>query len=113
MPRSLPSVTVVVTAYNHERFVAEAIDSALRQDYPAELVDVVVVNDGSADGTRAVLDARYGAEPRVRLIHQENRGFVGAVNRGLEEVRGELVALLDADDTWPLDRLRRLANVLA
>ena len=113
MPRSLPSVTVVVTAYNHERFVVEAVDSALAQSYPAELVDVVVVNDGSADGTRRVLDDRFAGHPRVRLVHQENRGFVGAVNRGLEEVRGELVALLDADDTWPLDRLDRLATVLA
>ena len=72
MPRSLPSVTVVVTAYNHERFVVEAVDSALAQVYPAELVDVVVVNDGSTDGTRDVLDDE--ALVVVRGDHDGHRG---------------------------------------
>jgi hypothetical protein len=107
-----PTVTAVVTAYNHERFVADAIDSALRQDYPAELLDVVVVNDGSTDGTGRVLDARFGSNPRVRIVHQENRGFVGAMNRALGEVTGELTAILDGDDTWPLDKLARQVAVL-
>jgi glycosyltransferase involved in cell wall biosynthesis len=107
-----PTVTAVVTAYNHERFVAAAIHSALRQDYPAELLEVVVVNDGSTDGTGRVLDARFGSEPRVRIVHQENRGFAGAMNRALGEARGELIALLDGDDTWPLDKLARQVAVL-
>ncbi|HEX2084849.1 MAG TPA: glycosyltransferase, partial [Solirubrobacteraceae bacterium] len=107
-----PTVTAVVTAYNHERFVADAIDSALGQDYPAELLDVVVVNDGSTDGTGRVLDARFGSNPRVRIVHQENRGFVGAMNRALGEATRELIALLDGDDMWPLDKLARQVAVL-
>ncbi len=106
------SVTCVVTAYNHERFVAEAVDSALSQDYPAELLDVVVVNDGSTDGTRAALDARFGDEPRVTLIHQDNQGFVPAMNRAIGAATGELIAILDGDDTWPADKLRRQVAVL-
>jgi Glycosyl transferase family 2 len=105
-------VTCVVTAYNHERFVAEAVDSALHQDYPPELLDVVVVNDGSTDGTRAVLDARFGDEPRVTLIHQDNQGFVAAMNRAIGAATGELIAILDGDDTWPADKLRRQVAIL-
>jgi Glycosyl transferase family 2 len=106
------SVTCVVTAYNHEHFVAESVDSALSQDYPAELLDVVVVNDGSTDGTRAVLDERFGDAPRVTLIHQDNQGFVAAINRAIGAATGELIAILDGDDTWPADKLRRQVAVL-
>jgi hypothetical protein len=106
------SVTCVVTAYNHERFVAEAVDSALGQDYPPELLDVVVVNDGSTDGTRALLDARFASEPRVTLIHQDNEGFVRAMNRAIGAATGELIAILDGDDMWPADKLRRQVALL-
>jgi hypothetical protein len=112
MPAPQPHVTCVVTAHNHERFVAEAVASALRQDYPSDRLDVVVVNDGSTDATARVLDDRFGDNPRVRIIHQENRGFVGAMNRALGEARGELVAILDGDDMWPLDKLSRQVPVL-
>ena len=106
------SVTCVVTAYNHERFVVAAVDSALAQDYPAALLDVVVVNDGSTDGTRAVLDARFGHDTRVTLIHQDNQGFVAAMNRAIGAATGELIAILDGDDTWPVDKLRRQVAIL-
>jgi hypothetical protein len=99
-----PTVTVVVPAYNLARFLPAALDSALGQDWPPEALDVVVVDDGSTDDTRAVLE-RYAG--RVRVVRQANGGLVRAVDRGLSEVRGEYVALLDADDTWPVDRLRR------
>ena len=112
MPRSLPTVTCVVTAFNHERFVPEAIDSALDQSYPPELLDVVVVDDGSTDGTGRLLDERFAEHHRVTVIHQDNRGFVGAMNRALGEARGELVAILDGDDVWPLDKLSRQVPVL-
>jgi hypothetical protein len=109
---STPSVTCVVTAHNHERYVAEAIDSALAQDYPADLLDVIVVNDGSTDGTGAVLEARYGHEPRVSVIHQDNQGFVPASNRVIGAATGELIAFLDGDDAWPQDKLHRQVAIL-
>jgi hypothetical protein len=99
-----PTVTVVVPAYNLACFLPAALDSALGQDWPAEALDVVVVDDGSTDDTPAVLE-RYAG--RVRVVRQANGGLVSAVDRGLAEVRGDYVALLDADDTWPADRLRR------
>jgi hypothetical protein len=99
-----PTVTVVVPAYNLARYLPAALDSALAQEWPAEALDVVVVDDGSTDDTADVL-ARYA--DRVRVIRQPNGGLVRAVERGLAEARGDYVALLDADDTWPADRLAR------
>ncbi len=98
----LPTVTALMPAFNGEAFVEEALRSALTQAYPPELLDVVVVDDGSTDATAAIV-ARVAAEApgRVRLVRQENRGLVGAVNRAVEEADGELLALLDADDAWP------------
>ena len=100
----VPRVSVVVTAYNLARFLGRAIDSALAQDWPADALEVIVVDDGSTDETPQVL-AAYGE--RIRVIRQANQGLVRAVDRGLAEVSGDYVALLDADDEWPADRLRR------
>jgi hypothetical protein len=104
-----PKVSVVVPAYNLARFLGRAIDSALAQDWPAEALEVIVVDDGSTDETPQVL-AAYG--DRIRAIRQDNGGLVRAVDRGLAEVTGDYVALLDADDEWPADRLSRHVSFL-
>jgi glycosyltransferase involved in cell wall biosynthesis len=98
-----PKVSCVITAYNVERWIGHAIDSALAQDWPAESLEVIVVNDGSTDGTKAAI-AAYG--DRVRLIGKPNGGVVSATNAALEVTDGDYVALLDGDDTWPADKLR-------
>ncbi|MDP2292814.1 MAG: glycosyltransferase [Actinomycetota bacterium] len=94
-------VSFVLPVHNGAEHVAAAIDSVLAQgDTEIELVviEVVVVDDGSTDGTAEVL-ARYAHDPRVRVVrHEVNLGLVAALNRGLRESRGELVARLDADD---------------
>jgi hypothetical protein len=99
-----PRVSVVVPAYNLARFLGRAIDSALAQDWPADALEIIVVDDGSTDETPQVL-AAYG--DRIRAVRQPNGGLVRAVDRGLAEVTGDYVALLDADDEWPVDRLSR------
>ncbi|HEX6743690.1 MAG TPA: glycosyltransferase [Solirubrobacteraceae bacterium] len=99
-----PKVSVVVPAYNLARYLGRAIDSALGQDWPAEAIEVIVVDDGSTDETPQVL-AAYG--DCIRVVRQDNGGLVRAVDRGLAEVTGDYVALLDADDEWPADRLSR------
>jgi len=77
----LPSVTVVTAAFNAERFVGAALDSALAQDYPAELVDLVVVDDGSTDETAAMVRERARRHPAraITLVCQANAGNVGAI----------------------------------
>jgi glycosyltransferase involved in cell wall biosynthesis len=100
-------VTALITAYNCERFIGEAVDSALAQDYDGPL-DVLVIDDGSTDGTAAELARRPGA----RVIHQPNAGYVAATERGVAEATGDLIALLDGDDAWPADKLRRQTAAL-
>lgn len=104
-----PRVSVIVTAYNLAQYLPAALESALAQESPGGPIQIIVVDDGSTDNTHEVL-ASYA--DRVEVIRQENGGLVKAVDTGLAAVRGDYVALLDADDEWPLDRLRRHAEIL-
>src|SRR5215813_13537595 len=91
-----PTVSAVIPVYNGAEFIAAAIESILAQTLPVN--EIVVVDDGSTDGTSAVV-ARY-ASLGVRCVRQENHGLSGARNRGIAETRGELLAFLDCDDAW-------------
>ena len=104
-----PRVSVIVTAYNLAQYLPAALESALAQESPGGPIQIIVVDDGSTDNTQEVL-APYA--DRVEVIRQENGGLVRAVDTGLAAVRGDYVALLDADDEWPRDRLRRHAEIL-
>lgn len=113
MPVQLPSVTVLMPAYNYDQYVGRAVQSALDQDYPPELLRVVVVDDGSTDATAAVVEGLAQENPgRVTLIRQANSGASAAVNRALAEADGDLVAVLDADDIWLPQKTRRQAQLL-
>jgi glycosyltransferase involved in cell wall biosynthesis len=97
-----PLVSVVMPAYDAERFLAEAVESVLAQRYREW--ELLVVDDGSRDGTRALADRYAAAHPgRGRVLAHpggENRGISASRNLGLREARGELLAYLDADDVW-------------
>ncbi len=94
-------VSVVIPVFNGERFLDATLASVFAQDYRP--IEVIVVDDGSTDGTRAVLE-RW---PEVIAIHQENAGCGAARNAGIARARGELIALQDADDLWVPDKLTR------
>jgi glycosyltransferase involved in cell wall biosynthesis len=94
-------VSVVMPVYNGSAFIATAIDSLLAQTYPSW--ELVVIDDGSTDGTPAAV-ARY-ADERIRYFRQENRGQAAALNAGLDRAVGEFVTTLDADDWLPVDSL--------
>jgi glycosyltransferase involved in cell wall biosynthesis len=100
-------ITALITAYNCGRFIGEAVDSALAQDYAGPL-EVLVIDDGSTDGTAAELARR----PDVRVIRQPNAGYIAATERGVAEASGELIALLDGDDAWPADKLSKQVAAL-
>ncbi|HUP01074.1 MAG TPA: glycosyltransferase family A protein [Gemmatimonadota bacterium] len=95
-------ISCVVPVFNGDRYLAESLDSILAQSLPAD--EIVVVDDGSTDGTAEVA-ARY--VDAVRLVRQENAGSPAARNRGVTESRGDLIAFGDADDLWHPDRLAR------
>jgi glycosyltransferase involved in cell wall biosynthesis len=91
-------VSIVIPTYNRADCVSLAIDSALGQTHAN--VEVIVIDDGSTDDTRAVVLDTFGKEPRVRYVHQKNGGVSAARNHGIRLVKGEYAALLDSDDTW-------------
>jgi glycosyltransferase involved in cell wall biosynthesis len=96
--------SVVVTAYNEERLIAAALASVLAQTHGD--FELIVVDDGSSDGTLAAV-APFEADPRVRVISQENKGLSAARNTGIEASRSDRVAFLDSDDLWLPDYLEK------
>ena len=98
----MPTVSVVIPAYNSASYLAEAVESALGQTFKD--LEILVVDDGSTDETQELM-RRYG--PPVRCLSQENTGVATARNRGIDESRGRYVAFLDADDVWQPDKLEK------
>jgi len=90
-----PRVSVIIPTYNRADLVGRAVRSAVEQSYP--LHQIIIVDDGSSDDTRAALAPYLG---QVCYIYQENQGVSGARNRGIQEATGDLVAFLDSDDVW-------------
>ena len=95
---SLPRVSVVIPTYNRAPLVGQAIES-VRAQRMGEF-ELIVVDDGSTDDTQAVLHALAAAEPRLRIVRQENGGSGSARNAGVAQARATFVALLDSDDLW-------------
>lgn len=88
-------VSVIIAAYNSEKYIERALESVFSQTLPSQQYEVVAVNDGSTDSTLEILQ-RY--EPRIRVISQSNKGVAGAYNRGIREAKGDYLVRLDADD---------------
>lgn len=99
-------LSIIIPAYNAEAYLQQCLDSILAQERQG--CEVIVVDDGSTDGTAALLE-RY---PDVKVIHQENRGMSTARNRGLDEARGEYILFVDSDDLLTDDALTTLAAKL-
>jgi glycosyltransferase involved in cell wall biosynthesis len=95
-------VSCIVPVYNGERYLAQALESIVSQSH--QQLEILVVDDGSTDGTAAVA---AGYAPRVRYLAQQNAGPAAARNRGVAAAGGEFVAFLDADDLWHRDKLAR------
>jgi glycosyltransferase involved in cell wall biosynthesis len=108
--RGAGSVSVIVPLYNHARFVAQAVQSALAQG--PILREVVVVDDGSPDESAKVMRGLCEGEPRIVFWSQPNRGAHAAINAGLQRATGDLLAILNSDDVYEPDRLATLAAAL-
>lgn len=103
----MPKVSVIIPSYNSEKVVPLTIASALEQTFTD--MEVIVVDDGSTDGTRQAL-ARFGN--RIRYIYQENKKHSGARNTGIKAAQGEYLAFLDSDDLWLPQKIERQVEIL-
>lgn len=95
------TVSAIIPVCDGRAFVGDALDAVLGQTRPPE--EIIVVDDGSTDGTAAWVEERYrgaGDHPRVRVLRQANQGVAAARNLGAAEARGDYLALCDADDVW-------------
>jgi glycosyltransferase involved in cell wall biosynthesis len=102
-----PLFTVLIDSFNYGHFIEEAVDSVLTQDFPADQIEIIVVDDGSTDDTAEHLK-KYGN--RIKYLYKNNGGQASAFNLGLSHAQGDLVALLDADDYFLPNKLRRLSE---
>ena len=101
---TVPKVSVIIPAYNHERFIGPAVESVLNQTH-AEL-ELIVIDDGSTDNTGEVV--KNFQDSRLRYVHQENQDAYNALNNGLALASGEFVAILNSDDIYAANRLETL-----
>jgi glycosyltransferase involved in cell wall biosynthesis len=97
-------VSAIIPTYNRRKYVERAVESVLSQTVPVD--EVIVVDDGSSDGTADLLEESYGS--RIRVIRQQNTGVAGARRTGILAASGEWIAFLDSDDAWMPDRNRIL-----
>jgi glycosyltransferase involved in cell wall biosynthesis len=103
-------LSILIDTYNHERLIEQAIGSVLAQDFPASEREIIVIDDGSTDGTTEIV-RRF--VPHVRLLTKPNGGQASAFNAGIPECRGEVIVFLDGDDWWVPGKLRKIAQVFA
>ncbi len=109
MSDATTTFAVVVTCYNYRDFVMEAVDSALAQTRPPK--QIVVVDDGSKDGSQDLLRERYGDDARVTLLFCENGGQLVAFQRGLAATDADVICFLDADDRWEPAHLEKIGAI--
>jgi hypothetical protein len=100
---NIPMVSVVMSVFDSELFLREAVESILRQSFRD--FEFIIIDDGSTDKSGSILDYYQRRDPRVRVCHQENRGLIESLNRGCGLARGKYIARMDADDVALRDRL--------
>lgn len=113
----MPLVSVIIPAYNSEKYIGAAIDSVLAQTY--KNYEIIVVDDGSTDNTSEVVNKYIipqtidRRQPTVKYIYQQNKGPSAARNKGIKESNGEYIAFLDSDDMWLPEKLNRQMEFFA
>jgi glycosyltransferase involved in cell wall biosynthesis len=106
-----PLISVLMPVYNAERYVAEAVESILAQSFRD--FEFIIIDDGSTDGSLAILEKYAARDERIRLISRPNTGLVGALNEGLSMARADLIARMDADDIAMPERFASQAEYLS
>jgi peptidoglycan-N-acetylglucosamine deacetylase len=107
-PDFKPLVSVLIPAYNEEEAIVQTVSSAVASDYPN--IEIIVVDDGSKDRTLDLLQENFGGNPRVRIIHQVNRGKSAALDHALSESASPIVVTIDADTSIAPDAISKLVR---
>jgi cellulose synthase/poly-beta-1,6-N-acetylglucosamine synthase-like glycosyltransferase/spore germination protein YaaH/peptidoglycan/xylan/chitin deacetylase (PgdA/CDA1 family) len=107
-PKTGPLVSVLIPCFNEEKVIVSSTSRILKSDWTN--MEVLVLDDGSTDGTSAVVEAAFKDEARVRLLKFENGGKAAALNRGLKEAKGSIIVALDADTLFAKDTIGLLAR---
>ena len=103
--------SVVMAVYNVEPFLKEAVESLIVQDFGFEKIQLIMVDDGSIDGSGAICDEYAEQYPEnILVVHKENGGVASARNAGLPYVKGKYINFLDSDDRLALGTMRKVAN---
>lgn len=102
-----PLISVIIDTYNYGRFIEKAIDSAINQNFPKNDFEIIVVDDGSTDGTQKIVK-KY--KDKIKYIYKENRGQASAFNVGFENANGQAIVFLDSDDYYSSNKLERIAQ---
>ena len=106
---TFPLVSIVVPCFNVERFVAECLDSILKQTY--ENIEVICVNDGSQDGTLNIINSFAKRDSRVVVIDKTNSGYGASVNLGISKAKGKYVGIIESDDYVDPEMVEELVGV--
>lgn len=103
-------VSVIIPVYNVQPYLREALDSVIHQTYSN--LEIIIIDDGSTDGSGRICDEYAEQDQRIRVIHQENRGLGNARNVGLDRMTGEIIAFLDSDDAYEFAFIEELKTVM-
>jgi glycosyltransferase involved in cell wall biosynthesis len=109
MFKELPLISVIIPTYNYGIFIREALESIFAQTYPIDKIEVIVVDDGSTDDTKSIIEKNYGE--KLTYIYHENRGLASAKNTGISCAKGNIITFLDADDILFPGRIRKIVDM--
>ena len=104
------NVSVVIPSYNHSRYITQAVESALEQTAPC--FEIVIVEDGSTDESPKICHELQERYPLIRLFMQDNKGAHNAINRGISEAKGDVIAVLNSDDIFFPHKIERCLTIL-
>ncbi len=103
-------ISVIIPVYNCKKYISECLDSIINQTY--KNLQIIIVDDGSTDGSEEICKLWAGKDNRIEVIHQKNKGVSAARNTGMKRMRGDLVSFIDADDTLDLDMYELLVTLM-
>ena len=107
---SFPLVSVIIPVYNVRPYLNECVDSVINQTY--KKLEIIIIDDGSTDGSENLCDLYSKKDNRIRVIHQENRGLSAARNAGLDIMTGDAVAFLDSDDAFNANYIKYMVEAM-